>query len=52
MTSTSSYGSSIITLQFGLNENIDVEEQQVQASINSASTYLPQDLPILRFITR
>ena len=45
MTSTSSYGSSIITLQFGLDENIDVEEQQVQASINSASTYLPQDLP-------
>jgi multidrug efflux pump len=45
MTSTSSYGSSIITLQFGLGENIDVEEQQVQASINSASTYLPQDLP-------
>ena len=45
MTSTSSYGSSIITLQFGLDENIDVEEQQGQASINSASTYLPQDLP-------
>src|SRR3954464_13773919 len=45
MTSTSSFGSSIITLQFGIDENIDVEEQQVQASINSASTYLPQDLP-------
>ncbi|HEV2398404.1 MAG TPA: multidrug efflux RND transporter permease subunit [Candidatus Sulfotelmatobacter sp.] len=45
MTSTSSFGSSIITLQFGLDENIDVEEQQVQASINSASTYLPADLP-------
>jgi multidrug efflux pump len=45
MTSTSSYGSSSITLQFGLGENIEVEEQQVQASINSASTYLPQDLP-------
>jgi multidrug efflux pump len=45
MTSTSSFGSSIITLQFGLDENIDVEEQQVQAAINSASTYLPQDLP-------
>ena len=45
MTSTSSYGSSIITLQFGLDENIDVEEQQVQAAINSGSTYLPQDLP-------
>ena len=41
MTSTSSLGSSIITLQFNLNENIDVEEQQVQAAINAATTYLP-----------
>ena len=45
MTSTSSYGSSVVTLQFGLDQNIDVEEQQVQAAINSASTYLPADLP-------
>ena len=45
MTSTSSFGSSIITLQFGIDENIDIEEQQVQAAINSGSTYLPQDLP-------
>ena len=45
MTSTSSLGSSIITLQFNLNENIDVAEQQVQAAINAATTYLPQDLP-------
>jgi multidrug efflux pump len=45
MTSTSSYGSSVITLQFGLDQNIDVEEQQVQAAINSAGTYLPTDLP-------
>src|SRR5437588_4745265 len=45
MTSTSSFGSSVITLQFGLDQNIDIEEQQVQASINSASTYLPTDLP-------
>src|SRR4051795_7289633 len=45
MTSTSSFGSSVITLQFGLDQNIDVEEQQVQASINSAGTYLPADLP-------
>ena len=42
MTSTSSFGSSIITLQFGIDENIDVAEQQVQAAINSGSTYLPQ----------
>jgi multidrug efflux pump len=45
MTSTSSFGSSVITLQFGLDQNIDVEEQQVQAAINSAQTYLPADLP-------
>src|SRR5579884_1900509 len=45
MTSTSSFGSSIITLQFGLDQNIDVEEQQVQAAINAATTYLPSDLP-------
>ncbi len=45
MTSTSSFGSSIITLQFGLDQNIDVAEQQVQAAINAATTYLPRDLP-------
>jgi len=45
MTSTSSFGSSVITLQFGLDQNIDVEEQQVQAAINAAQTFLPTDLP-------
>ncbi|HEV2714053.1 MAG TPA: efflux RND transporter permease subunit, partial [Terriglobales bacterium] len=40
-----SLGSSIITLQFSLDQNIDVEEQQVQAAINAATTYLPRDLP-------
>jgi multidrug efflux pump len=45
MTSTSSFGSSVITLQFGLDQNIDVEEQQVQAAVNAAGTYLPADLP-------
>jgi multidrug efflux pump len=45
MTSTSSFGSSIITLQFSLDQNIDVEEQQVQAAINAGTTYLPRDLP-------
>jgi multidrug efflux pump len=45
MTSTSSFGSSIITLQFDLNLDIDVAEQAVQASINAAGTYLPPDLP-------
>jgi multidrug efflux pump len=45
MTSTSSFGSSVITLQFNLDQNIDIEEQQVQAAINAGSTYLPADLP-------
>ena len=45
MTSTSSFGSSIVTLQFGLDLNIDIAEQEVQASINSSGTYLPRDLP-------
>src|SRR4051812_14263057 len=45
MTSTSSVGSSIVTLQFDLNLNIDIAEQEVQASINSAGTFLPRDLP-------
>jgi len=45
MTSTSSSGSSNITLQFALDLNIDVEEQQVQAAINAAGTFLPTTLP-------
>src|SRR6201746_2574227 len=45
MTSTSSFGSSVITLQFTLELNIDVAEQEVQASINAAGTFLPPDLP-------
>ena len=46
MTSGSSNGSSIITLQFDLNMDIDVAEQEVQAAINAATTYLPLNLPI------
>jgi multidrug efflux pump len=46
MTSTSSSGSSIITLQFNLTLDLDVAEQQVQAAINGSFTYLPRDLPI------
>src|ERR687885_161589 len=45
MTSTSSFGSSIVVLQFNLNESIDVAEQEVQAAINASGTYLPRDLP-------
>src|SRR6476660_2371483 len=46
MTSTSSDGCSVITLQFNLSLSIDVAEQQVQQSINAAGTFLPADLPI------
>jgi len=45
MTSISSYGSSLITLQFSLDLNIDVAEQEVQAAINQAGTFLPTLLP-------
>src|SRR3954466_11935134 len=45
MTSTSSFGSSVITLQFNLEQSIDIAEQEVQAAINAATTYLPRDLP-------
>jgi len=45
MTSSSSFGASVITLQFVLDLNIDVAEQEVQQAINSAATYLPKDLP-------
>lgn len=45
MTSTSSYGSSVILLQFNLDQNIDVAEQSVQAAINAASNFLPRNLP-------
>src|SRR5439155_1096649 len=45
MMSTSSFGCSVITLQFALDLNIDVAEQEVQAAINAAATYLPRDLP-------
>ena len=45
MTSTSSGGSSIIILQFSLDLNIDVAEQEVQAAINAAQNVLPNDLP-------
>src|SRR6201982_1529089 len=45
MTATSSFGSSLIILQFNLDQNIDVAEQEVQAAINAATTYLPRDLP-------
>jgi multidrug efflux pump len=45
MTSTSSAGASVITLQFSLDLTLDIAEQQVQASINAANTFLPFDLP-------
>ncbi len=45
MTSTSSGGSSVVTLQFSLDLNLDIAEQQVQAAINAAATFIPRDLP-------
>ena len=45
MTSTSSGGSSVITLQFSLDLSLDVAEQEVQAAINASGTFLPKDLP-------
>ena len=45
MTSVSSDGSSVVTLQFNLSLNIDVAEQEVQQSINASGTFLPADLP-------
>src|SRR3954463_2165356 len=45
MSSTSSGGASIITLQFNLDLSLDVAEQEVQAAINAGSNLLPTDLP-------
>jgi multidrug efflux pump len=45
MTSVSSGGGSVITLEFNLDENIDVAEQEVQAAINAGNSFLPPDLP-------
>jgi multidrug efflux pump len=45
MTSASSGGSSVITLQFSLDLSLDVAEQEVQAAINASFTFLPRDLP-------
>src|SRR5476649_546252 len=45
MTSNSSEGASVITLQFFLDLNIDVAEQEVQAAINAAGSFLPTNLP-------
>src|SRR5438067_4348642 len=45
MSSTSSGGASVITLQFSLQLALDVAEQEVQAAINASGTFLPTDLP-------
>ena len=45
MSSTSSGGASVITLQFSLSLTLDVAEQEVQAAINAATSLLPTDLP-------
>jgi len=45
MSSVSSAGSSVITLQFDLSLSLDIAEQEVQAAINAAGNLLPSDLP-------
>ncbi len=45
MTSSSSLGSTSITMQFDLNRNIDAAARDVQAAINAARGYLPANLP-------
>src|SRR5712672_1691923 len=45
MSSSSSAGASLITLQFGLDLTLDIAEQEVQAAINAAGNLLPSDLP-------
>ncbi|HEY3299418.1 MAG TPA: MdtB/MuxB family multidrug efflux RND transporter permease subunit [Methylophilaceae bacterium] len=46
MSSSSSGGASVVTLQFSLKSKLDVAEQQVQAAINVSSNFLPTDLPM------
>ncbi|WP_036252486.1 MdtB/MuxB family multidrug efflux RND transporter permease subunit [Methylobacter sp. BBA5.1] len=46
MSSSSSGGASVITLQFDLDLSLDIAEQEVQAAINAASSFLPSDLPM------
>jgi multidrug efflux pump len=46
MSSTSSGGASVITLQFSLDLGLDIAEQEVQAAINASGTFLPVDLPM------
>ncbi|HEY4956206.1 MAG TPA: MdtB/MuxB family multidrug efflux RND transporter permease subunit [Caldimonas sp.] len=46
MSSTSSGGASVITLQFSLELSLDVAEQEVQAAINASGNLLPTDLPV------
>jgi len=45
MSSVSSAGASVITLQFSLSISLDIAEQEVQAAINAAGNLLPSDLP-------
>jgi multidrug efflux pump len=46
MSSTSSGGASVIVLQFNLELQLDIAEQEVQAAINAANNFLPKDLPM------
>ncbi len=52
MTSASSAGASIITLQFNLSLSLDIAEQDVQQAINAANSLLPTGLPAPPVCTR
>ncbi|KAB2853728.1 MAG: acriflavine resistance protein B, partial [Sphingopyxis terrae] len=52
LTSTSSLGSSQITVQFDIDRNIDSAARDVQAAVNAAATDLPTDLPVLPFFRK
>src|SRR5436190_20915583 len=52
MSSTSSAGASVVTLQFGLNLDLDAAAQQVQAAINASGKFLPAELPAPRIYAK
>src|ERR1700704_6959740 len=45
MASSSSGGTSVVVLQFNLNLNIDIAEEEVQSAINASQSFLPANLP-------
>src|ERR1700751_6143146 len=52
MTSTSSFGSSLVILQFNFDQNVDGADHHVQPAINEAAAHLPRDLPKAAIYTK